>query len=308
MVENLIIHIGCHKAGSTWLQADVFPKIKDLDAITFYKENPIENEINYMQTCGEPYYEKLLIEQNVVNYLNGKKNVIISSEGFSGAGNTTLLGMGHQVRPICKRILDMFGRCQILIVIRNQRSALFSLYRDDIKLGYVMTFKNWIEARDSCFALNYFKYSGLIKTYLENFGKDNVKVILFEELFEKKTIDSILNGYGLRHLGTDDIDYKKKYNIGYGPLSLTTSRIINRLLNTKLNKGLGLGRHVNLRTYNYWRYNLSRRIDKLNSVFKLKKFSKSFDGYESILKRLYHDDNNRVSKLISKNLIDYEYA
>ena len=127
------------------------------------------------------YYESK-VESLISNYFNQKKDYFISSEGLSGMGYGSF-NNGALIKVIANRIKNIFPNAKIIIIIRNQKAALESLYKDDVKYGYLNDFKSWfIGKRNNC-GLDYFKYSKMIEVYQEIFGNDNVKVLLFEKLF-----------------------------------------------------------------------------------------------------------------------------
>jgi len=306
-MNTKFIHVGCHKCGSTFLQREVFPKLKNIKTLTFVEENPLSEEINYLTQCGELYYKHSYVEKNIHEKLKDFDDICLSSEGFSGTNNF-ILGTGHQIKYIASRLKRIFGKTKILIIIRNQKKSLPSLYKDDIKYGYLLDFKQWIQYRyDSC-SLNYFKYSYLIECYQKYFGIDNVKVVLFESLFNKQTFDQLSIDLNINPSFIESINLKRKFNESYTWPSLIVAKLLNRHFGSKLTHGVTFGKSNSLRIYNWWRYNYSRKIDRLSKIVGINDPNYDFENYNNILYELYHDDNKRVSKLLNVNLLDYNYV
>ena len=68
------IHIGNHKAGSTYFQKNIFPNIKNINYIGFYDSKYLIEEIRYIQTCSELFYKKEKIV-NLESFLKKSKKI-----------------------------------------------------------------------------------------------------------------------------------------------------------------------------------------------------------------------------------------
>ena len=75
------IHIGNHKAGSTYFQKNIFPNIKNINYVGFYDSKYLIEEIRYIQTCSELFYKKEKIV-NLESFLKkskkNKEDILIS--------------------------------------------------------------------------------------------------------------------------------------------------------------------------------------------------------------------------------------
>lgn len=300
------IHIGCHKCGSTFLQAEVWPKIKGLKPLQYLHDYPIYEEMEYLIRCGELYYEEDKIKKAIHDKIAQYEDVCLSSEAFSGT-DSGILGQGHQIKYIAERLHTIFGATKILIVIRDQRKALPSLYLDDVKYGYLTDFKQWIHWRLNTCGLNYFKYAPMIECYMNLFGKGNVKVVLFEELFKIETIQRILDDFDLNSEGIKTIDFSKRFNEAYSAPSLAVARVVNILSGSKLTYGSIYG-PAPVKMYNLWRYKCAPVVDRLSKKLNIPAPKCNFDGYDEILYEQFHESNMRVSEIIGKDLTKYGYV
>ena len=108
---EIIIHVGCHKTGSTWLQERFFSNIAGVQYL--YKERDIEKMKEYAKYCSV---------------------LIISDEEISGS-------MPHRYGEL-KRLVEMksaFPDAKIIIGTREHNSWLGSCYAQAIKSGSYMS-------------------------------------------------------------------------------------------------------------------------------------------------------------------------
>lgn len=302
MTKNeTIIHVGIHKAGSTFVQGELLPKLNNINPLTFYKKNDfLEKEFLYISQCAEIYYNNQ-IELGISESLKKFKNIFISSETLSGTGYNVFTG-GFLINDIAERLHRIFPKGKIIIIIRNQKDAVESYYKDDIKLGFLGNYKSWLKYRSDNCQLNYFKYFNMINTYFKIFGKNNVNVILFEKLFNQDYLKNNLENFGINTSGIENVNFNKKYNNTYLPITLKITPLINRFFGSKLTHGVTHGSDPRLKIYNLWRNYLSEYFNKLSLLTGMKKTKFEFSGYDSFLYDQFHYDNEKLSELIDVNL------
>ena len=113
---NLIIHIGLHKTGSTFLQQNIFP---NLDGIEYIRWRNLE------------YFLRL----------DDSKRFLISSESLSGF---TFAGQNDREKAI--RVLGGFFRdARIIVVFRSHGGFLASLYSQYLRYGGTSPFDEFFE-------------------------------------------------------------------------------------------------------------------------------------------------------------------
>jgi hypothetical protein len=295
-----IIHIGHHKCASTFLQWEVFPKIKKLKTITLRKELggiPEKNEwFLYLVRTADMHYDPQKVEPQFVEY--AAQYNCISYEGFTGHG---LMEMGscHQIEPIAARLHHMFPEAQILFVIRNQKTFIPSWYRADVTVGFVPKFEKWFRRRQEFSMLDWCKYAGIIQTYQKYFGEDVVKVVLYEDLFQTETIGGILEDLDISEEGIENVDFNKRINAGLSRPNIFLTRQVNRMFGSKVNFGQG-------RVFNMWRKYI-RFLEPPLKAMKLRPPNYDFPGYEDLMKDLYHENNKITSALIGVDLSERGY-
>jgi hypothetical protein len=176
-----LIHVGYHKTATTWLQKHVFPKA-DLgfgmvDRQIVHKELFAPYPLEYdMQLC------RVTLQRRVEEIQRLNCYPVISHEPLSGHPHSG----GWNCKEMAERLAALFPSSRILIVIREQRSAILSSYRQYVKVGgtaslerYVFPPERW-SAVIPLFRFDYFKYHYLIEHYQKLFGKDQVLVLPYE--------------------------------------------------------------------------------------------------------------------------------
>jgi len=92
----------------------------------------------------------------------------------------------------------VFGKAKIIINLRNPIRLLESAYFQQLKtynagsikhfrfLPYYQTINNWLRDNYDRQILNHLQYAETIQAYIEEFGKENVHVFLFEDLIDNQ--------------------------------------------------------------------------------------------------------------------------
>ncbi len=297
---NTYIHIGNHKAGSSFYQRNVFPYIKNIEYLGFYKSNYLLDEIRYIQTCSNLHFDDLKIK-DLMTYLRNcekdNKSLIVSSEGFTGTLGSFGIGSCSSVEMISKRINNIFKNPKILLFIRSQRSAIYSLYCDDIQFGYSVSFEKWLEEKIKNNSLDYFLYHEQVQFFHKIFGVENVKIFLFENIFKQDGLKFLLDTFNFELKDNHIINFSKSVNQSQKNGVLTLSKFLNRIIKTKLNQGYTDGNYNDLKIYNLWRYKYSKI---LNNIFKDDSIP-NLEIYENFI-NLCKNNNQKLEKLINFKL------
>ncbi len=190
------IHIGYPKNLSTTLQRDFFsqhPLIHHLgvgvgsnidyasDELNLVMENYVLYATDRKYRQVEAFSKKVLTEALNVQ-VEGKQAVGISGELLSFKFSPDHVDSETKAR----RLAELFdGDAKIIMLIRNQRDLLRSLYREVIKIGYGESFQDFIEYvvyyQDRNFAFD-FDYASTVELYRNLFGSENVEVLPVENV------------------------------------------------------------------------------------------------------------------------------
>lgn len=183
----LLVHIGYHKTGTTWLQRVLFQPEFGYHPLLGHEEI-FEHIIKPHDMHYRPEKPQAMIAGLRSAHEDGSIDVI-SSEMLSGNpfyGSRENLG-------IARRLAGIVPDARILITIRNQMSILPSVYMQYLSRGGSMTMRQFFAEKPvmgySTFTAETFEYHLLLQVYRDLFGEDRVLVLTQEQL------NSDMNGY-----------------------------------------------------------------------------------------------------------------
>jgi len=237
-----LIHIGYHKTGTSWLQANLFSKnsayfypivdptwaekIKGQFTSQQFGNNFIYSQTGKVLMPGEFLVEN--VKKRLLEYNEFQDEIpVISHERLSGHPSNG----GIDTHDICYRLYQAFGKAKILIVIREQKSLILSWYYQYIKSGGILSLENYIRDRydDGLIGFNkkYFEFHELISLYIKVFGKDNVLVLTYEMFGSEsaKFVERIYEFLGARM--KCELDFQQWVNETKSGWYLTKFRMLN---------------------------------------------------------------------------------
>jgi hypothetical protein len=184
MTIQPLVHVGYHKTASTWLQRRIFSD----ESLGYLEVRPrtiidqafiVCNAFEFEPAGARTFFadwEKQAEEKNAT--------LVISHERLSGQPQ-----MGYiDSRPIADRIAATYPESKVLIVIREQRDMMLSVYKQHIMRFGKNTFDHmWRERtirekRRPGPTYDMFEYHLMIGYYQKLFGAENVLVLPFEML------------------------------------------------------------------------------------------------------------------------------
>jgi hypothetical protein len=298
MEKEIFFHTGLHKTATTFIQKMLFPNIEGLNYVK--NETVFKELIDITQQDILTYNEKKIYE-GIKDKLTSGKN-IISAEALSG--NPFMQYLNRY--DILLKIKKTFPEAKIIVGIRNQKSMLFSIYKQYIRMGGTKRSEDFYRIDDNSklyksdaiyiwgasymnpIALMYSKY---LKSIIELFGAGNTLIYCFEELAE---------------------DYVKFANRFCSFFELDTPSIQNKIVNKAFPDSL----YSVLRPLNhffvspfYERGFVKTPSSLLNVVGNILPKNKTADSgclkaYEKF-RNIYLDDNIETKKLIDISLHGY---
>ncbi|TDX58921.1 hypothetical protein [Orenia marismortui] len=272
------IHIGMPKNLSSTLQKYFFSKHPEI----YHLGIGIDSLIDYIDEDVNVLFENYLMYSKDFEYIQKedfykdkisfhlkkakekkKKAFGVSLELLSFSFTPDMIDVTQKA----KRLYDLFGKhTKIILIIRNQKSIIESMYREFIKIGYDKSYKEYIEFlflhQSRSFLYDFF-YENLIKLYSSYFGAENIEVFIIEKYRNK---DGSLKREGGIPCLIKDISQllnikNNNLEIGHANPPLTNRELFQKfLLNKRYNHDLsnaifeGADRH---RLYKYYSHELN---------------------------------------------------
>jgi hypothetical protein len=185
---QVLIHIGYHKTGTSFLQDYVF----DNTALGF-KTALTSAQVAKTLINPHPFvFDAQAAQAEVYPLLcaiaEQQFHPVITREGLSGR----LFYGGTESFEYLRRLYDVLPNARILIVIREQDSILLSTYNQFLRRGGRESLRSFLQNRDDVVRFDriQFAYHHLIGAYQQRFGHDAVLVLPFES-FRKAPADFV---------------------------------------------------------------------------------------------------------------------
>ncbi len=193
---RVLVHIGLHKTGTTWLQQHFF----SCEAYGFW--SPLEagaSAKERVKAVGRMFLRDgrgRLIADEVFDATRLRERLsayrvpdglcaVTSAQRLSGHP----LSNGFDRAAICRRIKDVFPNARILMVIREQRAMILSSYMQYLHRGGRHSLRFCVnppwDHRLPVPDLQFWKYDRLIAMYQQAFGPENVLVLPYEMLRDR---------------------------------------------------------------------------------------------------------------------------
>lgn len=182
----LLVHIGFHKTGSTWLQKQLFANGEN--GFTTETGRPRHHIVYDFVTADafqfRPDEVRASYADHIARAQETGKTLALSHERLSGYPSSG----GHDRRLIADRLSATFPNARVLIVLREQRSLIRSMYSQHITDGGTGSIRSFLAApepqlgRRPKFRLATYEFDGLINYYQQLFGHGHVLVLPYEML------------------------------------------------------------------------------------------------------------------------------
>ncbi|RME34966.1 MAG: hypothetical protein D6786_03340 [Gammaproteobacteria bacterium] len=276
-------HIGYHKTGSTFLQERVFSRLRETCYI-------------YRQVDVDPDSRELVIPDEERRRLEAAReegrSVVVSSEGICG-------GLAEDYPEAAESVARISPGARILLVIRSQYTILRSYHWLAVKAGLPLGIDDYVERIITTGKLDYLR---LVEAYVDQFGRDAVKVLPFEELardpegFRRQVLE---------HLGSSEVPGPLEASpVRVSPSDLVVDAVLlaNRLRNT-----LGLEARAAGRIRSGLMGGAFLISKWAGRIFGTKLRYRDFDRFRSALEAAYGPSNARLARLLGLDLAGHGY-
>jgi hypothetical protein len=177
-----VVHVGYHRTGSSWLQKNVFHSVAGLGMV------PRRVVTEQLILPGPLSFDPELARRELGNAVAAIESTgsvaVVSHERLSGNPHSG----GYDSVALADRLVAVAPGAKILIVIREQRALIHSVYRRYVEEGGACSLERYVrppsrgEARVPTFRFEFFEFDRLIEVYRARFGAEAVSVLPFEQL------------------------------------------------------------------------------------------------------------------------------
>ena len=306
--RKFIIHPGYPKTATTTLQKALFARHPDL----CYLGKPLKGAILEIELdiikLDDPSFSSALpglqkkIDSVIEDCNQDNRNILLSHEGFLRPTRYE----GHDIRRTADRIWKVFGEpfqgdfdCHVLLTLRNQVDIVPSYFFDSVsrRPGQFRQFiAQSLQKPGEGYTGSLF-YDDMVHHYADLFGRDQVKIMLFEQFIQHREafLRDLADFLGVDHatskqlIGDNIYNTKARTGSGY---RITANEIMLDVVNKVFPN---TERLPYLLRYPLKRIPLKTRAFSLSSTEK------------SAIQQLYVGGNRRLSDEFGLPMGEYDY-
>ena len=303
---DILIHIGYHKTGSTYLQDHCFQPINGYSSNIGGSRTRIVKDIAFPDNfVFDPFVCRSLYLPYIDTARDNGLRFVLSHERLSGYPPSG----GYDRMLIADRLVRTFPAARILIVVREQVSLIRSIYSQYITDGGDLSLQRFLETpepqlgRMPGFRLEVYEFDRLIRHYQDLFG--SVLVLPFEMMV--RDLESFVGQISQFMEMPPPASIAKVVTNSRRPVTMQfVQRFANRLMS---NNELSRGGIVQIPRF-------ARRFARMKPVFE-RLTPQSFDerlnrkidrNIRAFVAGHYRDSNCRVMELTGLDLEKFGYA
>jgi hypothetical protein len=236
MQNEICIHIGLHKTGTTTLQEWVFPNLKRHKLVL--RDRLIDftpHVIHFPEYC----LTAQKIDQFRDKFFSGNSVRLISEENLSGSPTLGYINRQNAIKNLGK----IFPEAKIIVSITKQKELIISLYRHYLRQGGLKSFDEILKYNKRGKGLHFiipetYLYSKLWDQLTLHFDRSNILFLPLELLAKEQciyfeNIEKFLNDKIKR---TPNISQKSNTGISSG--SEYIFKTVNKIRRSKITPGL----------------------------------------------------------------------
>ncbi len=246
---SVLVHIGYHKTGSSWLQHAVFE-----DPASGYGTIGHEAPSHPLRriVAEHPFrYDEETVRRDLAELVDRVRArglfPVVSLERLSGHP----FSGGHDSGEIADRLHRALPDGRVLVVIREQRSIVVAVYKQYVKAGGTASPEQFIRPRRDratrapLFDPRFYEYEHLIRYYRSLYGADRALVLPYEQFARdgRGFVERIgaFAGRSFPDAFLASLPYASRDNRSVSALSIAALRQVNRVApRSELNPGPAL--------------------------------------------------------------------
>lgn len=249
MLPPLLVHVGLHKTGTTWLQKQVFSAKHGReieycgDTGLIYRQFITPRMAEFSAATARAAFAPLLAKAAADGRL-----AVISGENLAGRP----FHAHHQQDVVARRLAETFPQARILLTIREQNAIIYSMYGQYLRFGYTSSLSAFLtEPPENApyhpvMDRKFYDYSALLDTYERYFPAENILTLPFEQLTSEPdaTLEQLSLHCGTQLSAVGKQQAQKVANPAWSDLAYETVRFLNRF-NSQDSRWQRLGKGLN---------------------------------------------------------------
>jgi Sulfotransferase family len=309
--DPVLLHVGYHRTATSWLQKNVFADQAAGFGWTGKKavDHPVRQVISLRWSEFDADALRGRFDELIEPIRAGGHVPVVSFERLSGHAASG----GHDSAQIAERLKAVFPEARVLVVMREQRSAILSNYKMYVKAGGAATLRDFLvpattpNRRLPTFDFEFFEYHHLLERYRRLFGAENVLALLYEQFVEdaRSYVRSIATFAGRPPADSllDSLPYGESQHGSPSTSELRTQRVLNHFIRSELNPtpALDLRRRNVLRKLA--RGPAAAMLTRGRSAQRLEEALR--DDVEELVGDRYRDSNRRIAELTQIDVARY---
>ena len=306
-----LIHIGYPKTGTSWLQKRLFVDTEIGFTMPVERAQLRDHFVNIYPFDFDPQPIEAFYAQPVGQALAAGHVPVFSEERFSGHHYSG----GYDAKEIAERLISVFPNGRVLIVIREQKAMIFSIYKHYVQKGGPSSFTDFVNPpgppRIPYFNFRHYAYDRLIAYYYQCFGKENVLVLPYEML----PVDQV--GYVRRILEFAEVPhpelaagrtyYMDRVNPSLNGVQMLAQRVMNRYFGKRSSINLHSVLPMPPSLWDASRSALWRGIHVLPPQWNTAVDAHLRQLVAAAVGDRYQDSNAQTCRLIGIDLANYDY-
>lgn len=231
----LLLHVGLHKTGTTWLQRNVF-------------ERRHGHEMEYLGDVGLIYHQMIVPSRRDFDPRLAREAFSRTVDAAAQKGRLAVLSAeGLAGRPfhqkyyrdvITERLAQTYPDAHILLTIREQSKVIGSMYGQYIRFGYSSSLSDFVSypPNNSGFQAvldrDFYNYKYLVEDYERFFPSSRITVLPFEQMIAEPVaaISRLAAETGWPLSPLDAADVTRPANPAWSDLAYGAARLTNRLI------------------------------------------------------------------------------
>src|SRR5262245_45902008 len=178
VAPRIVLHVGFPKAGSTWLQEEVWPRVRNARVVP---RPVVRRELLVPSPLA---FDPRAARRAILG--RGADRVLVSEEELTGNLHTGGLH-GAMSKEIAERLARAFPDAHVVILVRNQLDMIASAYKQYVESGGTGSIHRFLRPARSPhktpnFSLDFLAYDAHVRRYESYFGEEVVHVHAFEDL------------------------------------------------------------------------------------------------------------------------------